>query len=72
MKKKLLRFFLSVFFFKLLPKFSGFINSDDCIGKITSKSIRLETRKDLNLIERNRKAFPQNAKLIGVLKPRIT
>ena len=29
------------FFFKLLPKLHDFINSDDCIGKITSKSIRL-------------------------------
>ena len=25
---------LAVFFFKLLSKFNGFINSDDCIGKI--------------------------------------
>ena len=33
------RFFLA-FFFKLLPKFSYFINCDDCIGKITSKYIR--------------------------------
>jgi len=29
------------FFFKFLPKFSDFINSDDSIEKITSKSIRL-------------------------------
>ena len=29
------------FFFKLLSKFRNFINSDDCIGKIQSKSIRL-------------------------------
>ena len=27
-------------FFKLLPKFDDFINSDDCIGKMTSKPIR--------------------------------
>ena len=33
------RFFLAVFF-KLLPKFTDFINSDNCIEKITSKSIR--------------------------------
>ena len=36
---------VSVFFavlFKLLPKFSDFINSDYCIGKITSKPIRLK------------------------------
>ena len=35
-----LEFFLTLFF-KLVLKFSDFINSDDCIGKITSKSIRL-------------------------------
>ena len=29
-------------FYRLLPKFSDFINSDDCIEKITSKSIRLQ------------------------------
>ena len=34
-------YFFSVFFFKLLPKLIDFINSDDCIGKIISKSIRL-------------------------------
>ena len=32
------RFFL-VHFFTLFPKFSDLINSNDCIGKITSKSI---------------------------------
>ena len=37
--EKYLGFFLQ-FFFKLLPKFSNFINSDDCIGKIKSKAIR--------------------------------
>ena len=30
------------FFFKLLPNFTDFENSDDSIGKITSKSIRLQ------------------------------
>ena len=30
------------FFFKLLPKFSDLKYSDDCIGKITSKSFRLK------------------------------
>ena len=30
-----------VFFFRLLPKFSDFINFDDCIAKIASKSIKL-------------------------------
>ena len=37
---KKLGFFMQ-FFFKFLPKFTDFINSDDCIGKITSKSIRM-------------------------------
>ena len=36
---KKLRFFLTIFI-KLLPKFSDFINYDDCIGRITSKYIR--------------------------------
>ena len=31
----------AVFFFKLPPKLSDFINSEDCIGKITSESIIL-------------------------------
>ena len=29
-------------FFEILPNFSDFVNSDDCIGKITSKSARLQ------------------------------
>ena len=43
------------FFFKLLPKRRNFINSDDCIGKITPKSIRLNPvfiEKKLNLIKK--------------------
>ena len=40
-KWKYLGFFLQCSS-KLFPMFSKFINSDDCIGKITSKSIRLE------------------------------
>ena len=39
-KMKIICFFLQ-FFFKLLPKLSDLINSDDCIDKIRSKSIRL-------------------------------
>ena len=35
-------FCFTVFFFKMLPKFSDFVNSGYCIGKITSKSIRLQ------------------------------
>ena len=38
MKKSI---FLS-FFFEPILKFSDFINSDDCIGKIAPKSIRLQ------------------------------
>ena len=34
-------FFIAVFI-AILPKFSDFVNSDDCMGKITSKSIRLQ------------------------------
>ena len=36
------RFFFAVSFFEILPKFIYFVNSDDFIGKITSKSIRLQ------------------------------
>ena len=35
-KLKLSGFYFAFFFFKLLSKFSDFISSDDCIGKITS------------------------------------
>ena len=37
----MLGFFCS--FFKILSKFSDFAYSDGCIGRITSKSIRLQT-----------------------------
>ena len=40
---KMLGFFI---FIKLLPKFNDFINVDDCIGKITSKSIRIYHRNN--------------------------
>ena len=40
-KMKNFRFFFCRFF-KILPKFSEFVNSDDCIEKITSKSMRLQ------------------------------
>ena len=39
MKNEKIEFFLQLF--KLLPKLSDFINSDDCIGKIASKYITL-------------------------------
>ena len=42
MKIKNVGFFFA-FFFKIHPKFRDFINFDDCIRKITSKSIRLYT-----------------------------
>ena len=42
------------FFFELLSNFNNFINSNDCIGKITSQYIRLypvfTKKKDFNLI----------------------
>ena len=49
---------MQFFFFKLHPKFTDLINSDDYIGKITSKSIRLflsrfHSKTDLNLIEKD-------------------
>ena len=37
------------FFFGLLPKLRDFINSDDCIGKNTSKSIRLKPFNKQNI-----------------------
>ena len=49
------RFFLHLFF-KLLRKFSDLINSDDCMGTITSKSIRIYpvsySKTDLNLLKK--------------------
>ena len=36
------RFYYTVFFKWIFPKISGFVNSADWIGKITSKSIRLQ------------------------------
>ena len=36
------RLFFAVFFFEIFPKFCDFVNSDDCIEKITSKAIRLQ------------------------------
>ena len=38
---KYVRFF-AVFFFEILPKFSIFVNSDDCSGRMTPKSIELQ------------------------------
>ena len=48
-------FFLQLFFFKLLLKFSDFINSDDGIRKITSKSNRLQPVFVLKRFEANKK-----------------
>ena len=39
-KMRFFRFFYAVFFI-LLPKFADLMNSDNCIGKITLKSIRI-------------------------------
>ena len=48
--------FSAVFFFKLLQKLSNFINSDDCIWKITLESIRVYPvfikKKGSNLIKK--------------------
>ena len=38
----MLGFFAVFYENEILPKFKGFVNSDDCIGKITPKSIRLQ------------------------------
>ena len=41
MKNEQFQGFLPIVF-EILPKFRDFLNFDDCIGKITSKSIRLQ------------------------------
>ena len=41
-KIKFFRVFVAIFFLELFPKFSDFSNFDDCIGKRTLKSIRLQ------------------------------
>ena len=50
-KMRFFRFFHAVYFI-LLPKFTDLINSDNCIGKITSKYIRIDpvfiSKQDLN------------------------
>ena len=50
-------------FFKLLLKFSDFVNSDDCIGKITSKSIRLFffIKKKIEVNRRNSREKMRNS-----------
>ena len=40
-KMKIFRIYFAVFCFKWLPKFSDFINCNDCIKQTKSKSIRL-------------------------------
>ena len=40
-KWKYLGYIFAVLFFEMLSKFNDFVNSDDCIGKIKSKSIGL-------------------------------
>ena len=46
---------LGFFFFKLLPNLINFISYEDCIGKITPKSIRpyplFYSKKDLKLVK---------------------
>ena len=43
-------------FFEILPKLSVFVNTDDCIGKFTTKSIRLQ------LVFLSKKKFEVNKK----------
>ena len=49
------RFIFLHFFFEILPKFSDLVNSDDCIGKVTSNYVSLQQdfikKKVLKLIE---------------------
>ena len=53
----MIKMFLFFFLLEILQKFNDLVNSDDCIGKITSKSIRLQQFfyrkkiKDLKLIK---------------------
>ena len=54
---KLFMFFLTVFFFKLFAKFSSFINSDDCIGNLASKLIRIYTAYILRKILKEKRLF---------------
>ena len=58
-------FFLQFFFFKLLLKLTGLLNSDDCIGKIISKSIRLKPVFIKKWFEVNKKQVFSSEKLIN-------
>ena len=57
LKNEIFYLFYSLFFL-LLPKFSGFINFDNCIGKIYIKIYqtisRLYSKKDLKLIKKKK------------------
>ena len=52
---KFFRDFYFAVFYKLLPKCRDFMNFDDCIGKITSKAIRLNLVFIKKKIEFNKK-----------------
>ena len=54
-KIKMFSFFCCSFFFKLLPKHSDYINSDDCIEKITTKSIKIYPVFNFKKFEFNKK-----------------
>ena len=56
------RFSFTVFF-TLLPKFSDLINSDDCIGKMISKSMRLYSFLLKKRIELNKKGNISSEKI---------
>ena len=55
-------FFFAVFE-EILPKFRDFVNSDDCIGKSTSKSIRLQPVLFKKRLEINKKQIFSSEKL---------
>ena len=52
--KKMYEYFFS-FFLNLIPNFSDFVNSDDCIGKLGLKSITLYSVFILKRFEVNKK-----------------
>ena len=50
-------------FFEMLPRFSDLINSNDCIGKITSKSVRLKKLLLKKRFEVNKKQIVSSEKM---------
>ena len=50
-----MKIFFWHFFFEILQKFRDFVNSDDCIGKSSSNSIRLQPVVFEKRLESNKK-----------------